>query len=245
MAEADYPSIKRIVDELLTSERSGNETIVRLPLIMSDGSNATVRVIPNGHDVFVGDIGLAHIRAESLGSSTVGFANTAKAILERFGIQRNKTELYVRVPAESLYRAICDVGMASWQIADSIAGRSEERAAQEFEEEIGERLIRYFGREKVDLGDRFIGQSQTAWDVTAIVKIHSRPAIFQAVTTAAVTVYKAKAAFHDISVLPHAPKLIAVVKKKEELGNKLSLLSQEAYVLEEEDSPSRYQQAAA
>lgn len=245
MAEADYTSIKRIVDELLTSERFGNETIVRLPLIMPDGSNATVRVVPNGSDVFVGDIGLAHIRAESLGSSTVGFANTARSIQERFGIDRNKTELFVRVPADHLYRAICDVGMASWQIADSIAGRSEERAAQEFGEEVAERLIRYFGQEKVELGDAVVGQSQTAWDVTAIVKTNSHRAVFQAVTPASVTVYKAKAAFHDISVLPNAPKLVAVVKNKEELGNKLSLLSQEAFVIEEEEPLSRYLQAAA
>ena len=109
---------------LLTWESFGDEYVVRLPLIMPGGSNATVRIIPKGNCYYVGDLGLAFQEADSMGYKA-SFWRTADALAQQAALERNKTELGILVSSEDLYNAVCEVALVSWKVANAVGSLQE------------------------------------------------------------------------------------------------------------------------
>lgn len=240
-----FESIKGVISGLITTEALGDEHIIRLPIIMPSGSNATVRVIENGGRYFVGDLGLAYLQAESMGYKS-SFWRTADALTKQLELERNKTEIGVTVSTEDLYTAVCEVALTSWRVADTVASKAEEAALAEIEDTVAERLLKLFGKDSVRLGEEIVGSSHSEWEFTAVVhQSHNVVTAFQAVGPHAQSVYKASASFHDVALLDDAPKLVAVTRDREELGNRLGLLSQVANVIEENASDKTYRKVAA
>jgi len=68
--------------------------------------------------------------------------------------------------------------------------------------------------------------------------------VFQAVSPYANSIYKASTAFRDLGALDHPPKLIAVVRDKLALGNKLALLAP-GRVIEQQQGDDLFQKVAA
>ena len=87
--------------------------------------------------------------------------------------------------------------------------------------------------------------STIAWPVTALVRSNESSTVFQAVGKHAQSVYRTNTVFHDLSILENAPKLVSVVKDIEELGDKISLLSQASRVVEADASDDAYLRSAA
>lgn len=109
---------------LLTWESFGDEYVVRLPLIMPGGSNATVRIIPKGNRYYVGDLGLAFQEADSMGYKA-SFWRTADALVQKARLERNQTELGILVSSEDLYNAVCEVALVSWKVANAVGSLQE------------------------------------------------------------------------------------------------------------------------
>ena len=152
--------------------------------------------------------------------------------------------MFVDANIDQVERAICDVAIASWQIADRIIGRAAEQDEIEIQESLKERLVSIFGSEKVEPDYKLVGPSTTEWDVSAVVKFPDHMAVFHAVANQPYSVFRTSAAFHDLANLPKPPTLTSVVRSKQAMGARFALLAQAGRVIEEEQDDTVYMNAA-
>ncbi|HYJ29300.1 MAG TPA: hypothetical protein VEW25_03055, partial [Allosphingosinicella sp.] len=137
---------------------------------------------------------------------------------------------------------ISDIGAASWNLAQTVFSRLAE-GGEEIEEYLRERLVRIFGPAHVEPGQRIIGSSTQEWEVSALLKVGNARTVFQAVSDHPISVYRTSTAFHDLAATPNPPGLVAVVKDRQSLGSKLSLLSQVGRVIQSDQPDEAYQRA--
>jgi len=229
---------------MVTLENVGETTFVNLPLIMPSGSFATVCVsqAPGGYRV--SDFAFAYREIERIGYER-SFPRTAAAIADIEGLQIAHHALTVDVPEEHLERAICDVATSSWRVVDKVYSRISDRDEAEMSAELRDRLIAFFGADHLQQDHTITGASKTDWDVSAIVKLNGRRAVFHAVSNFANSVYKASTLFHDVAALEDSPALTAVVRSKAAMGHNFSILAQAGRVIEENQSKDVYLKAAA
>ncbi|WP_299438542.1 hypothetical protein [uncultured Rhodospira sp.] len=230
--------------ELVSCSTRGTASYVRLPLLYPDGSSVTVRIDPVEGGLRVSDNGFAFREIETVGAER-SFARTAATIAKNEGVLVDRRKVFVDAPQDKLFRAICDVAAASWRIADRVYERLEDTELSEIEAQVKDRLSGVFGIGNVQTDAKVIGSSATEWDVTAVVNAGGHKAIFQAVNTHGTSIYKASTAFRDIAELENAPRLVAVVRNKEELGRKLLLISREGRVIEAGGAEEIFRKAAA
>jgi hypothetical protein len=243
------------VRDLVRVTHWGRSSFVNLPLIYPDGSSVTVKLDPvregPGTDsllidglVRVSDNGFAFRILESIGVQS-RFGRAARAIAKRNELAVDKHIIFADVGLNSLSRAICDVAVASWVVAEEAFLRAAEEDHTEFDETLRDRLQTIFP-ERVDTKTRELrGASATLWRVSAIVGLEEgRMAIFQTVGKTPLSVNTASTSFLDLGGLEPAPNLIAVVRKKSDLGSRLGLLSQAGgRVIEEAQPDDVYERA--
>lgn len=237
--------VEAAVKQLVSSHIHADAQYVNLPLLYPDGSHVTLKIVRAEGGYTISDNGFAYREAEAAGYER-SFGKTASSIVEKRSVEANKRAIFTKASADDLFRAICDVGIASWETVDRIYGRIDEQQEIEIAEHLRDRLKEVFGPSHVEEAQKIAGASKWEWDVSAIVRIDTHRAIFQGVGQHATSVYKASTAFRDIALLPKPPRLIAVVQSKKELGSKLDLLVQaEASVIEEEQADEVFVKAAA
>jgi hypothetical protein len=228
---------------LVTARRVKGSIYINLPLIYPGGGAVTVKIDPSPDGARVSDSGFAYRELESFGLQR-SFANTAANIVEAESLEVDRRAIFVDVPIEELARAICDVGIASWQVADRITGKVSEEEEAEIQEYLGERLVSIFGSSHVQADNPKIKGQYIEWDVSAVVMVNSHRAVFNAVSNHMNSISHASTAFHDLANLEKPPLLVSVVKSKAALGAKFGLLSQAGDVIEEEQSDEVYLKAA-
>ncbi len=236
-------AVDMAVAELLRVRKWGDTTYINLPLIFPGGSFATVRVNPAPGGFYVDDGGFAYRELESVGAER-SFGRTAAKIAEDKELEVSRRSIVAHASPEELACAICDVAMASWEVADKVYSRLSEGEA-EIEDYLRERLVSIFGATKVDDAHKIVGSSTNEWEVSAIAHIDGGLAVFQAVGNHANSIYRTSAAFHDLAELPSPPRLVAVVKDKKALGPKLIILSQAGRVIQSDQPDDDYWRAAA
>lgn len=230
---------------LVMAQHWEDSSFINLPLIFPGGGHVTVKIDRVQGGFRVSDNGFAFRELESIGAGR-SFPRTAKSIVEPLEIEVNRRMIYVDVTEAQVVRAICDVAMSSWQVADRIYSRVSEEEESEIEDYLRERLAQVFGREKLkEEGSKVTGHSTSEWDVSAVIQLPDHLAVFHAVSSHANSVFKTSTAFHDIALLDNAPKLVAVIRSKRELGPRLDLLAQAGRVIEERQADDVYQRAAA
>ncbi|WP_428410110.1 hypothetical protein [Hyphococcus sp.] len=239
-----HEAVSAAVSSLVTTERVGETTFVNLPMIMPSGSFATVCVsqAPGGYRV--SDFAFAFREIERIGYER-SFPRTASAVADLEGLQISHRALTVDVPAEHLERAICDVATASWRVVDKVYSRISDRDEAEMADELRQRLASFFGPERIQQEHTIQGASHTDWDVSAIINLNGKKAVFHAVSNYPNAVYKASTLFHDLSALERPPSLVAVVRSKMAMGHNLSILAQAGRIIEEDQSRDVYLKAAA
>jgi hypothetical protein len=239
------PFIQAIVADLVSAEHWPDGSFVRLPMVYPGGSLVTVKIDQlTGNRYRVSDAGFGFREIEEIGAQR-SFTRIANALAEEAALGRNARAFFIEVPADQLSRAISDVGMASWQVVDRIYASRRDEDEEEIVEHLAERLEIIFGSEAVEQEATLIGASTTPWGVTAIVKKDDRVVAFQAVSAYANSIYRANAAFDDLSALDNPPGLVAVVHSKIALGPRLTLLARSARIVEEEQPDSAFLRAAA
>jgi hypothetical protein len=230
--------------ELVRVKKWGQISYINLPMILPSGSFATVRVSPIASGFRVDDGGFAYRELESVGMER-SFGRTAAKVAEALDVDHNRRTLTVDVAPDDLFRAICDVGMASRDVAERVFSRLAEQDEAEIEDYLMERLAKIFGSARLEGSQKIVGSSTNQWDVSAILHTDSGLAVFQAVGNHANSIYRASTAFHDLSELPNPPVRIAVVKDKAALGAKLNMLAQAGRVIEGDQPDDVYVRAAA
>lgn len=234
-------AVEAAARDLVTLRSVGDTNFLNLPLIYPDGASVTVKIDPIAGGVRVSDGGFAYRELEDLGAES-SFGQAVQKISETIGVQTTRRTIYTDAPVDSLFRAICDVAIASWQVTETVYRRILDREEADIEDHLRGRLQALFG-EKLRAEHKVKGASSSEWDVSAIVSVNGKQAIFQAVGTHANSIYKATAAFHDLSLLENAPILVAVVRDKVTLGSRLGLLSQVGRVIEEHQPDATFQRA--
>lgn len=238
MDASDF-KISEISSYLLSAEKVGEDHIVTLPIVMADGSSATVRVVQNGNKYFVGDLGLSMKRSDDMGQKA-SFYRVADSIAKKYDLRRNGNEIGVNVSVDDLYLAISEVALSTHKIVERIAELANRKETGLLETKLVEKLSKVFGDSSVTESGDVVGSSQKSWTFSAIVSTQSIQSGFQVVTKKPQSVYRASAAFHDIHRSENPIKLVAVVEDSDELGNKLGLLSPVAHVVEQSSSEERF-----
>ena len=111
--------VETLVHELVSVRRVVNDALINLPLLYPSGASVTVKVTLNGEMYRVSDAGFAFREIESIGAER-SFSGVSAPIILANDLKRDSATIFADVDKESLFRAICDVGSASWQIADRI-----------------------------------------------------------------------------------------------------------------------------
>lgn len=238
-------AIARAVAARLVSVRDwGSSSFINLPLIYPGGGFVTIKLEQVKADTFkVSDNGFAFREIESIGAQR-SFAKTALGLVEPMSVVLDRRAISTEASSQELERAICDVAMASWQVADRICNRPADEDEGEIEEYLKDRLSTIFGPEKVESDCKIVGVSTTEWELSAIVSVADHRAVFHAVSNHGNSVYRTSAAFHDLAALDKPPTLTSVVRSKKALGPWLSILAQAGNVIEEEQGDPVYRKAA-
>jgi hypothetical protein len=235
-------TVEMMVHELVSVQRIASDAVINMPLLYPSGASVTVRVTPAGDVYHISDGGFAYREVEAVGADR-SFAQVASAIVTLNELKRNSRAIFTDADRPTLFRAICDVAAASWQVVDRIYSRLPDETDEEIEEYLRERLAHIFGAQKVQPA-KLIGASTSEWDVTAVVKQDGESTVFQAVAAHPNSIFRTSTAFHDLAALDHAPKLVAVVKDRKALGSRLGLLSP-GRIIEGTQSDAVYLRAAA
>jgi len=230
--------------ELVRVRKWGQVHYINLPITLPSGAFATVRVSPIISGFRVDDGGFAYRELESVGMER-SFGRNATKVAQSLDIDHNRRTLTVDVGADELFRAICDIGIASREVAERVFSKLAEQDEAEIEDHLLERLRKIFGGDRLEASQSIVGSSTNPWEVSALLHTESGLAVFQAVGNHANSIYRASTAFHDLSELPNPPIRIAVVKDKAALGAKLNMLAQAGRVIEDDQPDDVYVRAVA
>jgi hypothetical protein len=243
MAQDMDSAVNEAVADLVRTKRINGGYFVNLPMLYPDGSFVTIRIDQMPGGVRVSDHGFAFQEIDDVGYAR-SFLRSANKIAEGTSVQISKRMIFADVPFEQIHRAICEVAEVSWRVADFICLRAFDEDETELSEELNEKLVRLFGEKNVAPDTQIVGASTTEWNVSSVVTADSHTAVFQAVSPYANSIYKASTAFRDLAALDRPPRLIAVVRDKLALGNKLALLAP-GRVIEQEQADDLFFRAAA
>lgn len=237
-------AVEIAASELVRVSNWGSSSYVNLPLIMPSGSAATVRISLSEKGFRVDDGGFAFRELESIGAER-SFPKTAAKYAAYEGLETDRRLIFTYATQNNLVRAICDVGTASFAVADEIYRRLGDEGAAEIEDYLRERLESIFRGIRIESDEEIKGASSHPWKVSAAIHMDSGLIVFQAVGNHPYSVYKASTAFHDLNELPAPPRCIAVVKDKEAMGLNLNVLAQAGRVIQGDQSDDTYRRAVA
>ncbi|WP_395675521.1 hypothetical protein [Inquilinus sp.] len=232
-------------EQLIQTSREGGDLLIHLPLLYGGGSHVVVNVSPMGSECLVSDMGLAHQEAEMSGSSAF-FVRAARTVAERTGVSFDLYSMFVgRASLEQLPSVIAAVASASKEAADQALTKAIEKKYRERSDRLIDRLQRLFPATAIHPDAEIKGASSHSWEVTALVDVDDHQSAFQAVSLHPNSIYAASTMFHDLALLPFAPKRIAVVSNRDQLGSYEAILSQAASVVETEASDFALRRLAA
>lgn len=242
----DDPTVAAAVNaaasEFVSVHHWGRASFVRMPLFGPDGSPITVRVTKDIGGFQVDDAGFTYRDLKRVGAER-SFGKTALAVADALDVTAADQALSTLVDEDGLTRAISDVALASWRVLTKAHERLGEADEADIEEGLRKRLLSIFGPASMEDEQAITGSSTTRWNVSAILHVQGKLAVFQAVGDHANSIYRASAAFHDIASLPDAPTLVSVVRNKAALGPKLALLAQAGRVIEDGQPDAVYERA--
>ena len=237
-------SVESTVRDLVRVEKVNGACFVNLPMLYPDGSFVTVRIDQTHKGLRVSDAGFAYREIEDFDGKR-SFRRVANGIAESLGVEIGDRIIFTETVLDQLHRSICDVAEASWRVADQIWQKKSVEDDAELTEGLTLRLKKLFGDDRVsEENSTIVGASTTEWEVSAVVSLDDHKAIFQVIVDHANSINKASTAFRDLSQLEPRPRLVGVVKSKQELGSKLALLAP-AKIIEEAQPDEIFMRAAA
>ncbi len=230
--------IQRAVQRLVRVDHAPGAALVQTPLMYPSGSlvAVSVRVGPDGFSVT--DSGVAWEEARQL-KATRSFNAHAPVVAEDAGVHFEGGAFTLKaVPADRLTGAIATLANVAQGATILAANRQAVVDARGAEERLFKRLSKLFGH--VEIHRPIVGSSGTSWDVDAVVHIDDKIVLFESVLPKRQSIYAAVAKFHDIARMPDAPRRVAAVHSRVELGSMLGVLSQAASVVEDTTSDDAF-----
>jgi hypothetical protein len=237
--------IEAAARQLVSVSNWGRDWFIALPLYYPGGGTVTVKIEPASTAFMVSDNGFAFREVESLGAER-SFYKTAARIAGEEGVQVSRRVFSLAAAPDQLAVYISKVAVSSWRTAHHICEKVSAREEVVIAEDLYSRLIEIFGVRRVrPEGVTLIGLSTSLWEVSAVVEAEDHTIVFDAVAKHRNSIYRTATKFHDLAATDNPPRLVAVVRDKQELGAGLALLAQAGMVIEEGQSNDVFQRAAA
>lgn len=230
-------AFREVVDSaaraLADTRHERQASFINLPVMYPSGSMVVVRIDPHHDGCFlVSDIGLGFQEADLMGAGKI-YAHSAPAVAVRAGVHFDHQAFSLGVRQDQLAGAVAVIAACSQEAVQVAAFRLDERQKADAADRLCERLFRLFTPAKVERGATILGASNTPWTVTALVRADGHRAVYEPVSEHANSVASALTKFVDLTQLEHPPARIAVVRNKQLLGTRLSLIATAANVVEE------------
>jgi|GEM_PF-542543 len=238
MLDRQNTALREVADgvarALTSAFQDQDGTFVRTPVMYPGGTCVVVR-LDQQHDgsFLVSDMGLAYQEADLMGA-VQQFLRAAPDIGKRSGVSFDGNAYFImKVRREQLVGAVSTVAACSQEAVQVTAFKLAERRTADASDRLVKRLERVFTKPKVARDAEIHGASETPYHVTALVRTDEHTAAFEAVTEHPTSIAATVTKFLDLSHLEEAPTRIAVVRSKERLGTRLTLITSTAAVVEE------------
>lgn len=205
-AEAELRNaIERVSRSLSRHVLDGRRAMVSTSSMFPSGTTVAVQVEFDGATCLVNDMGNAQLEAELLGASDYQFTRHGRTIAEQYGIGFDKNAFFVvQVPLENLEGAIRIVSSASCKAAMMVENSINEQRERNDRDLMIDKMIEYFGKDKVERDIEIKGASQHPWHFLGRVR-GDHPLVFDCVTPYAASISAAHTKFDDISRIPDRP----------------------------------------
>lgn len=226
----------KIVDEvarqIVTTEHFGAGSVIKTPLLYPSGAAVVVEISQHGDRFFISDMGFGYQEAEMYGASRA-YQRGAPALAEQFGISFDNQSFFVAEASQAqLAGATTVVANCSSEAASHAAYKAAERRYEDDSDLVYSRLVSVFPKGSVERNVEISGSSNHKWPISAVLQERGRVVLFEPVSKYHVSVVNTATKFHDIARLERAPKRVALVKSKSELGDLVNVLSQAGSVVE-------------
>ena len=245
MKSVEFQEIVGSVARALADVRhEQNASYINLPVLYPSGSMVVARIDPHQDGRFlVSDMGLGFQEADLMGAGKL-FTHSAPAVAVRAGIHFDLQTFSLSVRKEQLVGAVSVIAACSQEAVQLASFRLDERKKADAADRLCERLYRLFTPAKVERSATVLGASNTPWTVTALVHADGHKAVYEPVSEHANSVASALTKFVDLAQLEESPARIAVVRSKQALGTRLSLIATAANVVEESVSDQTMERLA-
>lgn len=219
---------------------------IRTPILFASGTAlvAVVEAEPGG-TWRVSDLGQGHEEAAQMGVAA-NYLHRARAALAAEGAAlEGHAVVFTRVASDRLPPAcavLCSLVLRLVEQARVTATAARERGRKA---RLVAKLADLFPQRHIEPGAVLRGSSTQEWTVDALVEDGGRRVIFDLVKPHIHSVALEVTKVGDLLALDSAPRCVSVVRRKDEFGPLLTLLSQTARVVEEGAPRETFERAAA
>ncbi len=234
-----------VVREIVASEHRVGGSFVRTPLLYPSGSTVVVRIEEGADRFFVSDMGFGYQEATMMGAGTM-YAKPAGLIAETAGVRFDNQAFFVlEASRDQLAGAVVTIANCSQEATIRASDALAEKTFEDKKARLYEKLVKVFEPKIVSRNVEVVGASTQKWRVATVVALpHHRPTIFEPVTKHPNSIANATMKFGDIALLRDAPRRVAVVHNRAELGTLLTVLSRSADVIEDDTPNDRIRRLA-
>lgn len=229
MVEIAHSDLIQIVDKavqsLVSVEHFRAASIVSMPVMYPSGASVVLEVSSQGGRAFISDRGGGFQEAEYMGLTRF-FGKEAPRVAAESGIGFDGREMFViEVPIDAISGAMAVVAACSANAAVACALKAAERHEKVAKDSLFDKLTDIFGATGFEKDVPIIGASNHEWRVDALVKSQRSLVVFNSVTKSYVSATGTAAKFHDFALLETAPKRVAVVTSRKDIGDWIGVLS--------------------
>ena len=239
-------ALAKSVLRLVRATEGDGTTRITLPMMYPSGAPIQVQINLQSDTCFITDCGNAYQEAELMGASARTFNGQARDVAKYYGIQFNNHSFFaVSVPIPKIEGAIAAIGSASLRSIVLTEAKMAEGKEQSARDELKYHLREVFGRQSVVEDFEMFGSSSHKWKFAGRVITVKGPALFDAVTPVASSVYAANSKFGDIASLENPPLRISAVADHANLPADYKNLLQQASSIIPLSSPATVYHTAA
>lgn len=239
-----------VARELVNVDVRGDGAFITTPLIYPSGAHVIVRIEQaSPSEYFVSDHGLGYVEADMMGA-TLQFRRHAALIADHAGVKFDSNAFFVaQASRDQLAGACAAIANCSLEAVAIAALRLSEKKFSDDADTLHRRLVHIFTEKYVIRDVQVVGASQTPWHVSNVVRLHQddeeHSTIFEPVTKHHASISTAATKFHDIARLENPPRRVIVVRRKDDFGTLLGVLSQAADVVSRDVPDSTIKRLAA
>ena len=237
--ESISENICQAVQRLVSTRRSGETVLVSLPIMYPSGAFAAIGVTLSGENAFVSDSAVGLREAEMAGAFDF-FEHSANQAARSFGVSYDGASLFLASASISRVEgAIVAVANASSAAVHQAVLRASMAKEVSRNTHVYDLVSDVFGSRNVSKTEEIRGREAT-WTAHNIVRVGSRRAIFEYVSSNTNSVASKFLMFSDIMRLEDAPLRNSVVSSLQGMGPKSVMLHDVSNVIAMNADPREF-----